>query len=225
MRNLSQSPQSRVGRDASVVSGNAQSLELSVASAPLRKTSEPLFADAARSSALITELNSWLSTPWAHRAAVPGPQLAVKGVGGDCVTILLCALYNIEALEQFDLPAHVALPGMAADDDVAESITKFVRPFIESGRLQVVDWPRAPLMVGDFLAFRRRAARDHHLGMYRGGPDKRFYHAPGPGCRFCLASLNQASPYLSSVYRLCVLRDLRGEQSAIPDSRSAMETT
>lgn len=165
-------------------------------------TARPIFADPARAAALLRELDSWLGTPWAHRANVCGAQLAVKGEGGDCVTIPLTALYNLALVAPLELPAHVVAPGLLRDDEVAESITSFVLPYVNGRQLRVVDFQREPLLVGDFLAFRLRAGRAHHLGIYRGGADRLFYHAPGPGDRFVIESLHQTGAYLSHVYRL-----------------------
>jgi len=161
-----------------------------------------IFADPDRAAALVAELDSWLGTPWAHRANTPGQQRAIKHVGGDCVTIPLTALYNLSLLTPLQLPAHVVAPALCRDDEVLESITKFVRPYIAAGQLREVAFKREPLIVGDFLAFRLRAARAHHLGIYRGGPDRLFYHAPGPGQPFMVESLNQIGAYLVNVYRL-----------------------
>jgi len=164
--------------------------------------SAPIFSDVTLCGRLLAELDTWIGTPWAHRAGVDGKQLAVKGEGGDCVTIILTALYNVGALEPLDLPAHALAPGVLPEERVAHSITKFVRPFIEGGRLQQLDGRTQPLLTGDLLTFRTRAARDHHLGIFRGGANRNFYHAPGPGRRFMISSLNEAGARFQRAYRL-----------------------
>ncbi len=168
-----------------------------------------MFSDPDHAAALLHELDSWLGTPWAHMGNRPGKQLAIKGKGGDCVTIILTALYNVGALEPLDLPAHVAAPGISAENEVAHSITKFVRPFLDAGRLEQVNPKRDPLMVGDLLTFKLGGARDHHLGICWGpinvaGIQNRFafYHCPGPGSRFSMSSLNGYGTQFQSAYRL-----------------------
>jgi cell wall-associated NlpC family hydrolase len=184
----------------------------------------PVFSDPSRASALLRELDSWLGTPWAHMANRPGKQLAIKGNGGDCVTIILTALYNVGALEPLDLPAHVAAPGISAENEVAHSITKFVKPFIDAGRLIQIRGAQAgtpvppensrkrnsasgtgvtagELMVGDLLTFKLGGARDHHLGICI-SPVSRFYHCPGPGHRFMVSHLSQFGTRFQSAFRL-----------------------
>ena len=165
-----------------------------------RNLRRPVFSDPTHASALLRELDSWLGTPWAHMANRPGKQLARKGVGGDCVTIILTALYNVGAVEPLDLPAHVAAPGISAENEVAHSITKFVRPFLDAGRLELINPKRDPLMMGDLLTFKMGGARDHHLGITHASTW--FYHCPGPGYVFMRSSLNEFGSRFQSAYRL-----------------------
>jgi hypothetical protein len=58
------------------------------------------------------------------------------------------------------------------------------------------------LLPGDVLCFRLGGARSHHVGIYKGGPDRSFYHCPGPGKSFCVTSLLEMGDGLQSAYRL-----------------------
>jgi hypothetical protein len=164
----------------------------------------PVFLNPDHVRRLFVELDSWVGTPWIHTANVSGPQRARKGVGGDCVTILATAYHQAGFIEELELPAHVAFPGLAVESEVKDSITNYLARFITAGRLIRVNPRREPPLAGDILTFKFRAGREHHVGAYRGGINRMFYHCPGPGREFCSGTLNAGnfSMALVSGYRL-----------------------
>lgn len=165
---------------------------------------QPIFKNPKSITALLFELETWIGTPWAHMASDAGEHVAIKGVGGDCITIITTALNNAGLIEQLQFPGHIALPGLAGEKEAAHTIIRYLRTFIEAGRLQQVVTHRKNLLFGDLLAFRLGGSRAHHLGIYFGGRNGAFYHVPGPGYCFMLSAL-QESQYgagLQSAYRL-----------------------
>lgn len=165
----------------------------------------PLFADTANREKLKAELVSWLGTPWAHMAGTDGHQTALKGVGGDCKTILATAYADAGFIERLQFPAHGVAPGLLGDSDVESSIVKYLARYVERGEMLRLDARREPLWTGDVLTF-RWGAREHHLGaaLVMSYGERFVFHVPKPGTRFILSPLSEWFTHLRSAYRLLV---------------------
>lgn len=162
-----------------------------------------LFENPETAKRLTEEMDSWIGTPWIHCAAVAGPHRAVKGVGGDCVHVIVAAYESLGFIGQQILPAHTAHTGFGDETDEL-SLSGYLLKFVKSG--EMVHLPRSTeLMIGDVLTF-RFASRDHHVGAYKGGKNSMFWHAGGSniGSRFVASSLREHlnREALRGVYRL-----------------------
>jgi cell wall-associated NlpC family hydrolase len=165
----------------------------------------PYFSNAENATRLVAEANSWIGTPWVHCAAEAGPTRAVKGVRGDCVHTIVAILEVVGAIPSQVLPAHNAHPGIASEVDMDETLAKFLGAKCAEGTLARVDPVVDELMIGDLITF-RWASRSHHIGLYKGGANRMFWHAGGSGIgrEFVLSSLNEGHyrRALCSAYRI-----------------------
>lgn len=203
----------------------------------------PVFSSPENSRRLFAELDRRLGTPWAHMASEDGFQTSIPGVGGDCTTLLTDSFTDAGFIERLYFPAHAVAPGLEPEEVVGQasslpsagSLSTYLQRFVDAGRVLRLDARRplpsnggagvGSLLPGDLLTF-RWGARDHHLGVYRGGPARMFYHAPGPGHSFMLEPLAPYFVHLRSAYRListapdCSREPARGPSSAISNLQS-----
>ena len=163
----------------------------------------PVFAKPENRERLLLELTNWLGTPWAHMAAVAGTQTAIRGVGGDCKTILATIYANAGFIEPLQFPAHGVAPGLTAEGDVEASVVKYLQKFVDDGRMIHLDARHTDLLTGDVLTF-RWGARDHHLGAacVLSTGTRYVFHAPRAGHKFMLSPLQEWAGALRSAYRL-----------------------
>lgn len=153
---------------------------------------------------LTAELDSWRGTPWVHCAVAVGPTRALKGIRTDCTHGIVAAFGNTGFVDaaKIVMPAHGARPGIAGEGESAVSLAKLLAGFVERHILAPVDGelPGA-LKFGDVLTF-RYAGREHHIGVFKGGENRDFWHADRNG--FGTASLNEdrQKKALRNAYRL-----------------------
>ena len=154
---------------------------------------------------ICAEFDSWLGTPWVHLSAEPGHHKAIKGVQGDCVHVVVAAFENLRLIPSLVIPAHEAHPGTGKESIEQPTLSKTLRELTHTNLLERVILDRQPLELGDVLTF-RFGAREHHVGVYRGGINRSFWHSGGLnlGMKFTRSSLREHinRNALQAAYRL-----------------------